>query len=254
MRKAFTLIELLVVISIIALLIAILLPVLSSARSAARNASCLSMTRQHAVSWITEMTDRNDRFWAYNFAKLHLLRIEEYSTAGREDLVCPEASAIDRDLIVNAITGEAFGSAKSAYLLKEDFLSSYGFNGLLYDINVPSEGASGGPGGILFGGNPPTTDYWWGSSVSDIRDTTTVPIYADCNLTDSWPQHTNAVPGNGLGRTYASGLARYAMDRHPNSTTNLGYVDGHAESVKTPDLWKQKWGPRFEETDVAVNW
>jgi prepilin-type N-terminal cleavage/methylation domain-containing protein/prepilin-type processing-associated H-X9-DG protein len=254
MRKAFTLIELLVVISIIALLIAILLPALSAARSTARNASCLSMVRQHTMAWNTEMTDLNDRFWAYNFGKLHLLRIEDYSSAGREDLVCPDADQINPDLIVNATTGEAFGSAKSAYLLKQNWLSSYGFNGLLYDINRPSEGPSGGPGGINFGGNPPTKDYWWGSFVSDVRDATSTPVYADCNLTDSWPQHINGVPGNGNGRNYASGLARYAMDRHPNVTTNLAYVDGHAESVRAPDLWKQKWGPRFEETEVTVNW
>lgn len=254
MRRAFTLIELLVVISIIALLIAILLPALSSARATARNAACLSMVRQHSVSWTTDTTDRAGRFWPYSFAKLHLLRIEEYSTAGREDLVCPDAATIDPDLITNTTTGEAFGSAKSAYLLKQDFLSSYGFNGLLYDINAPSEGSSGGPGGINFGGNPPTTDYWWGSYVGNVNEASRVPVFADCNLTDSWPQHTNTPPINGLGRTYSSGLARYAMDRHPNVTTNLSYVDGHAESVKAPDLWKQKWGPRFVETDVTVNW
>lgn len=254
MHKAFTLIELLVVITIIALLIAILLPALESARYTARNAACLSMVRQHTMAWNTDMTDRAGRLWPYNFGKLHLLRIEEYSTANRSQLVCPEAAKIDPNLIVNAGTGEAFGSAKSAYKLKVDFLSSYGFNGLLYDINVPSEGPSGGPGGIDFGGNPTDKNAWWGSRVSDVRDSTQAPVFGDCNLTDSWPQDSNTPPTNGLGLTYTAGLARYAFDRHPSVTTNLAYVDGHAESVGAPDLWKQKWGPMFEETDVVINW
>ena len=252
-RNAFTLIELLVVISIIALLIAILLPALSAARAAGRNAACLSMIRQHSVAWNTEMTDRNGLLWNYNFSKLHLLRIEDYTTAGREGLVCPDAETIDPSLIVNATTGEAFGSAKSAYKLKVNFVSSYGFNGLLYDINEPSSGP-GGPGGMDFGGNPKDRAHWWGSYVSDVKDATEAPIFADANLSDTWPMDTNAPPNNGAGKNYAAGLARFAFDRHPSVTTNLSYVDGHAESVRTPELWKQKWGPAFEETDVTINW
>jgi prepilin-type N-terminal cleavage/methylation domain-containing protein len=54
---AFTLVELLVVISIIALLIGILLPALRNARQAANTISCLSNTRQGAITMLTYAND-----------------------------------------------------------------------------------------------------------------------------------------------------------------------------------------------------
>ena len=61
-RRAFTLIELLVVISIIALLIAILLPALSAARAAARGMACLSNQRQIAIGAYAYTADNRDYF------------------------------------------------------------------------------------------------------------------------------------------------------------------------------------------------
>ena len=59
-QRGFTLIELLVVISIIALLIAILLPALSAARESARRAVCLSNQRQLGISQSAYATDHDD--------------------------------------------------------------------------------------------------------------------------------------------------------------------------------------------------
>lgn len=59
-RRAFTLIELLVVITIVAILAAILFPVFAQAKEAAKKASCLSNTKQVALSWMMYANDYDD--------------------------------------------------------------------------------------------------------------------------------------------------------------------------------------------------
>ena len=246
MRKAFTLIELLVVISIIALLIALLLPALGAARATARNASCQTMIRQHTIAWNNEMTDRNGRLWTYSFA-LHVLRIDGYVTSGRDQLLCAEADKLDTSQNGN------FGSAKSAYFLGGDALSSYALNGFLYD---PTEhDGSNNFGGSAFANVVDDLDHWWGKNVASLKETTEIPTFSDGNLADTWPLDTDPVPGNGLGLGIGVQMHRVAFDRHPSTTVNLAYVDGHAESIAVPQLWNQKWNALFDtETAVNVNW
>lgn len=78
-KKGFTLIELLVVISIISVLIAILLPALASARIAARRASCLSNTRQVAITANIYSNDNKDWLvggvWYTKFESLYDLNV-----------------------------------------------------------------------------------------------------------------------------------------------------------------------------------
>lgn len=62
MRRGFTLIELLVVIAIIAILAAILFPVFAKAREKARQSSCLSNTKQIALSILQYAQDYDERF------------------------------------------------------------------------------------------------------------------------------------------------------------------------------------------------
>ena len=65
-RHGFTLIELLVVIAIIAILAAILFPVFARAREKARQSSCLSNTKQLALSVLMYVQDYDESFMFAN--------------------------------------------------------------------------------------------------------------------------------------------------------------------------------------------
>jgi len=66
-RTGFTLIELLVVIAIIAILAAILFPVFAKARAKAHQASCLSNTKQTALSFLMYNSDYDGFFMTNNW-------------------------------------------------------------------------------------------------------------------------------------------------------------------------------------------
>lgn len=61
-RRGFTLVELLVVVAVIALLVAILLPSLVNARRQAKGAKCLANLRGMEIAHWMYMTDNNDNF------------------------------------------------------------------------------------------------------------------------------------------------------------------------------------------------
>ncbi|MGB0767193.1 MAG: prepilin-type N-terminal cleavage/methylation domain-containing protein [Phycisphaeraceae bacterium] len=256
MRRAFTLIELLVVISIIALLIAILLPALGAARKSGRSAACLSMVRQHSVAYNVEMTDRNGRLWTYNFGLLHLVRIDDYVTAGTQQLVCPEAPTFTAPK-----GGTYLGSNTSAYQVVrsgDTYVSSYAFNGFLYDpttAQFPPPDSRANFGGSAFGNTPSDLNHWFGPNLANVTEPTEVPVFTDAMMVDVWPQHTNNPAQTRADGSGLNDMARVAMDRHPSKTVNLSYVDGHAESLTAPALWNQKWNALFDtDTTVTVNW
>lgn len=252
-RRAFTLIELLVVISIIALLIAILLPALSSVRDAARSAACLAVTHQHTLAWNSAMTDERNRLWPYDETRIHLNRMEDYLNAGPTEIRCPDAYEVDPSW--------PSGSSDSPYLwiaAGTTYITSYGFNGFLYDIKVlhPMAGA-GGKGGIGWSTTSKNPDDWWGSWVGDVKDPTESPVFTDMTWADTWPDDTDTPPTDGLGHDYGSGgslIRRAVFDRHPGRTINHSFVDGHGESVRVEDMWKLKWHKNFVETDVSIDW
>lgn len=43
-------------------------------------------------------------------------------------------------------------------------------------------------------------------------------------------------------------MMRYAIDRH-NQWQNVGFVDGHAETVPVEELWELKWHQEYEYTE-----
>ena len=263
MRRAFTLIELLVVISIIALLIAILLPALSAASAAARSSACLSATRQQSIAHNVWLAERNQRLmaWSANGYFEWITQIEEYTTSAKGIFLCPEA-----DEHVDFGSGYADrtrGSATTAWSYGDPFTSSYGLNGFMYDIND----GSGNPSNLNGNDTPSDTNYWWGSFIDQVDNPSDVPFTADAMWPVGWPEHNDPPPPNGLGNGVAgvSGgtgnntFVRFLFDRHPGTTSNVSFADGHSETVSVQGLYELQWS-RLYDTDIgastaqSINW
>ena len=262
MRRGFTLIELLVVISIIALLIAILLPALGAARDSARSSVCLTTTRQQSVAHNIWMAERKERLmaWSANGYFEWVTQIQEYTTSEAGIFLCPDAD-VHVDFDTSAI-GRVRGSATTAWSYGEPLVVSYGLNGFMYDINDSSENPSN------FNGNdtPGDKDYWWGSYISQVKNPTEVPFTADAMWPVGWPEHQDPPPTDGTGSrvngltggTGNNTFVRFLFDRHPGTTTNVSFMDGHSESATAFGLYKLKWSRRYDvdapTTDVTINW
>ena len=253
-RRAFTLIELLVVISIIALLIAILLPALSAAGAAARASSCLTTTRQQSIAHNVWMAERKERLmaWDANGYFEWVTQIEEYTTSEAGIFLCAEADK-DIDFGTNYV-GRVRGSATSPWSYGEPFIASYALNGFMYDINDGTNNSSN----WTRPDTPPTKDYWWGSYVHNVDEPSEVPFTTDGMWPVGWPEHEDPPPPDGQGSlvTGAAGgsgnntFVRFLIDRHPGTTNNVSFVDGHSESVTAKGLYELQWGPRYD-TDIG---
>jgi prepilin-type N-terminal cleavage/methylation domain-containing protein/prepilin-type processing-associated H-X9-DG protein len=87
----------------------------------------------------------------------------------------------------------------------------------------------------------------------------TTPVIADSNWIDTWPQPSD-LPAQNLytGDDYAGAMVRLTLPRHGGvplwpknqrfnpkndlpGAINIGFVDGHAESVKLERLWYIDW-------------
>ena len=57
------------------------------------------------------------------------------------------------------------------------------------------------------------------------------------------PAPGDLVSGNGFGQFPE--MPRVCIKRHNKRFSNVSFVDGHAESVILPNLWKLKWSKGF---------
>ena len=84
-----------------------------------------------------------------------------------------------------------------------------------------------------------------------------IPVFADCNWADGWPEPTDIPPRNFFTGGNNAMMQRWCIARHgyrpspiptnydlrqrlPGSI-DMGFKDGHVESVRLEDLWALLW-------------
>jgi len=153
--------------------------------------------------------------------------------------VCPEASEQSGDWgSVNKTWGP--NNNPSSYLYNA--FGSYGFNGWLYNRDVTNPRLRGG-------------EVWGLGPASNYIDLPTpeasrVPAFIDSAWVDVWPLHTdNVTEFRTAGHGYVfPEMPRCCLKRHAGRFVNASFVDGHAETIRLPELWQLKWSNGFVAT------
>ena len=250
LNRAFTLIELLVVIAIIGILAALLLPALSAAKMQAKQIQCLSNVKQLALASFAYATDSNSHATYDDPGNPHELWLGMgYYGNQKKILVCP--STHEPSPVPQVNTG---GTADIEWVWNyqgtlnlpggTNFLGSYALNGWLYDRVTRDSDAH--------------PEFMMSKQSMILRPSLT-PIFCDSMWVDLWPVETSP-PGDDLynGTRADNGMARCTISRHGGvnpgkapqnfdstqkmpGAINIGFADGHAETVKLENLWKLYW-------------
>jgi len=286
-RSAFTLVELLVVIGIIAVLIGILLPALSKARKSAKTAACMSNVRQLILGELQYINQYKGKFSPYyngggNGLGGNLFQIEWIAQAapmktGQFDKarLCPEAQ--DENMpwhtddnsknqpgtafnhwgpggqaLTDPSDYTATGAPKSG--VGKKLTGSYCYNGFCL-----SEDTSGNDKQLRkeAGGDPePGHSRLWSGTRKQSAE---IPFICDGTWPTAWPKENPSEDGakvpnslySDVGTPFTLGIGndwvRMCVARH-NMAINVGFLDGHVQTVELPDLWNLAWHRNWDKT------
>jgi prepilin-type N-terminal cleavage/methylation domain-containing protein len=238
-RKAFTLIELLVVIAIIALLLAILMPALSKAKEIAKNIVCRTNIRSLTMGFRLFAVENNEKVFEYHSGGQNNLWLQQIQdNIGDIDKVryCPSTK-------LELSPPDDFGSAKRTWRwnisASEPEYGSYGFNAWLYSTD-----------GLGLGSEFERSAW----KTANPANSASIPLFADSMWADALPRDTDACPDGfdlDKGSTLGDEMWRFLINRHKDEI-NIGFIDGHQESVKLEMLWSLKWSKDFQTMGVKT--
>lgn len=260
-RKAFTLVELLVVIAIIGVLVGLLLPAVQAARESARRSACSNNIRQLCLALHNYSDTRAGNMVPYksddpaeiayalgqsavrgtikywfgevDFRKTDPLQQLTFDNGllipfvqnARAALRCPSFNENNLDLI-------RFGTVTSAYAYNGHFLGP----GTTYDWPPPTYAP-------ILGTKPASYD------IAHVRESSRTIAFADSALWNTWSYW----PNSKLMENWILEPPSYAQPtvhgRHFGSS-NVGYVDGHTETVAVSVITLPSW---FSSDDVEAN-
>jgi prepilin-type processing-associated H-X9-DG protein len=148
----------------------------------------------------------------------------------RRQLFCPEATEDSNGVPRSAFDAwgpDAFWNPGGA--VRGPFYGSYGFNAWLYS-------------------DPNSTDWIHLPS----KDSANIPLVFDCARLEVYTFDTDApLRFVGLATGSSGWMQLVAVERHRRAT-NMAFLDGHAETIPLPMLWKLKWSQSFQPREVTI--
>ena len=244
-RKGFTLIELLVVIAIIALLMAILMPALQRVKKQAKGLICQSNLKQWGTIFAMYTDGNNGNFNTRTGDSGRWMdAMVDYYISAEDIRLCPVAKKLanpemtagidwwgNKDLAWGKIPSWDSGSGRTI-----GFYGSYGVNGYIYVLGVPT----------LYG--KPAERFW---RTPNVRGASEIPMFLDCYFWCGWPDDDDTPPAydGWQQRSDADAMNRFSLNRHEGSI-NAIFLDYSVQNVGLKRLFTLNWHRGFNRANA----